>query len=114
MSHGDGVHPRSPFDSAVFVKNYISFVQLVKSKYPTAIIALLSSPMINGNERTLLQNCLNSVKEHVDALYHADKPVALYFFLPMKAGGCTGHPSVADHAALAKELLPFFKYLLQE
>ncbi|HEY6975121.1 MAG TPA: GDSL-type esterase/lipase family protein [Chitinophagaceae bacterium] len=114
MSHGDGVHPRAPFDSARFVKDYISFVRLIKSKYPKTIIALLSSPMIHGNERTLLQNCLTAVKEHVDALYPADQPVALYFFLPMQAGGCTGHPSVADHAVLAKELLPFFKNLLQE
>src|SRR4051794_3342141 len=108
MSHGDSVHPRSLFDSIVFVRNYISFVQLVKSKYPKAIIALLSSPMIRGSERTLLQNCLTAVKEHVDALYPLDKPVALYFFLPMQPGGCSGHPSVEDHAVLAKELLPFF------
>jgi hypothetical protein len=114
MSHGDGTHARLPFDSARFVKDYISFVQLVKSKYPKAIIALLSSPMINGSGGTLLQNCLTAIKEHVDALYPSDKTLALYFFLPMKAGGCSGHPSVADHAVLAKELLPFFKNLLQE
>jgi len=114
MSHGDGVHPRVPFDSAVFVKDYISFVQLVKSKYPKAMIALLNSPMIHGSERTLLQNCLAAVKEHVDALYPSDKRVALYFFFPVQPGGCSGHPSVADHAILAKELLPFFKNLLRE
>jgi hypothetical protein len=31
----------------------------------------------------------------------------------MQAKGCTGHPSVEDHAVLANELLPFFKQLLQ-
>jgi len=112
LSGGDGVHARKPFDSAVFVKNYIAFVQLVKSKYPQATIALLSSPMINGNNRILLQNCLTAVKLHIDSSFAKDKPVALYFFKPMKAGGCMGHPSVEDHAVLADELFPFFKELL--
>lgn len=112
LSGGDGVHARKPFDSTVFVKNYIAFVQLVKSKYPNATIALLSSPMINGDNRMLLQNCLTAVKQNIDSLYAKDKPVALYFFNPMKAGGCSGHPSVEDHAILAQELIPFFKQLL--
>jgi hypothetical protein len=113
LSHGDGVHKRQPFDSSIFVKDYIAFVQLVKSKYPTATIALLSSPMINGNDRILLQNCLTTVKQNIDALFPSDKHVALYFFKPMHAGGCDGHPSVADHAILAQELIPFFKNLLK-
>jgi hypothetical protein len=112
LSNGDGVHPRTPFDSAVFVKDYIAFVQLVKSKYPEATIALLSSPMINGDKRILLQNCLTAVKRSIDALFPGSKTVALYFFNPMKAGGCSGHPSVEDHAVLAQELIPFFKSLL--
>lgn len=112
MSHGDGIHARLAFDSAVFVKNYIAFVQMVKSKYPKATIVLLSSPMINGSDRILLQNCITAVKQNIDALYPSGKPVALFFFLPMHGGGCGGHPSVADHAVLANELIPFFKDLL--
>lgn len=112
FSEGDHVHARLPFDSAVFVNNYIKFVQLVKSKYPKARIALLSSPMINGDRRILLQNCLQTVKRKTDARYPADKPVALFFFTPMQARGCGGHPNVEDHAILAKELFPFFKKLL--
>jgi len=112
LSNGDGKHERSPFDSAVFVTGYIKFVQLVKSKYPDAQIALLSSPMINGERRILLQNCLTAVKENIDALYTSDKKLALYFFKPMQARGCSGHPNVEDHAILAEELVPFFKSLL--
>jgi len=112
LSNGDGKHERSPFDSAVFVSGYIKFVQLVKSKYRSATIALLSSPMVNGETRTTLQNCLTAVKENIDALYPSDKKVSLYFFNPMQARGCTGHPNVEDHAILAKELVPFFKSLL--
>lgn len=113
FSNGDGKKARLPFDSAAFVNNYVQFVQVVKSKYPAAQIALLSSPMINGANRTLLQHCLEGVKKKVDAQNPKSKPVALFFFQPMQARGCTGHPNVADHALLAQELGPFFKKLLR-
>lgn len=113
FSNGDGKKERSPFDSVKFVNNYFKFVQLVKSKYPTSQIALLSSAMVNGSRRITLQNCLTAVKNGIDSLYPSGKPVALYFFKEMKARGCGGHPSVEDHAILAKELVPFFKDLLR-
>lgn len=113
FSNGDGKKQRPPFDSAGFVSQYISFVQLVKTKYPAAQIVLLSSPMIGGERRTLLQNCLAAVKRSIDAFQPSGKAVAVYFFKPMQARGCTGHPSVDDHGLMAEELLPFFKILLQ-
>ncbi|MEP7142657.1 MAG: GDSL-type esterase/lipase family protein [Ferruginibacter sp.] len=112
FSNGDGIKKRLPFDSGTFVNAYINFVQLVKSKYPNAQIALLSSPMLNGNPRLILQNCLTAVKQKTDALHQPGKSIALYFFQPMQAHGCSGHPNVEDHAILAKELIPFFKKLL--
>jgi hypothetical protein len=113
FSDGDGRTPRLPFDSAFFVNNYIGFVKLVKSKYPDAKIALLSSPMLHDRKRELLQHCLTAVKNQVDKLFPSGNSIALYFFNPMQARGCGGHPSVEDHAILAEELLPFFKNLLQ-
>ncbi|MDB5205494.1 MAG: family lipase [Flavisolibacter sp.] len=112
FSRGDGKKQRAPFDSASFVNSYIKFVQLVKSKYPGAQVALLSSAMVSGSNRITLQNCLTSVKNKIDSLYSTGKPVALYFFKPMQARGCNGHPSVEDHVILAEELIPFFKQLL--
>ena len=112
FSGGDGKKPRLSFDSAAFVSNYIRFVQQVKAKYPSAAIALLSSPMLNSDRRTLLQNCITAVKMGVDNLYPVARPVAVYFFRPMQARGCTGHPSVEDHGIMADELVPFFKALL--
>jgi hypothetical protein len=111
-SNGDGIKPRLPFDTAVFVNTYIRFVMLVKSKYPKARIALLSSPMINGSRRETLQNCLTAVKIKIDKKYPSDKPIALFFFKPMQARGCGGHPNVEDHAILAEELVPFFRKLI--
>lgn len=112
FSNGDGKKARLPFDSSAFVSNYIKFVKMVKSKYPNAQIALLSSPMTSGSSRILLQNCLIAVKANIDSSYALAKPVALYFFKPMQAKGCSGHPSVEDHAILANELVPFFKKLM--
>lgn len=114
FSNGDGQRPRNPFDSAAFVSQYIQFVTTVQSKYPNAQVALLSSPMVHGDKNVLLQNCLTAVKKNIDAAHPAAKPVAFYFFKPMQAKGCTGHPSVEDHAVLATELTPFFQSLLKQ
>jgi hypothetical protein len=113
FSDGDGQKPRLPFDSAVFVNGYIRFVEMVKSKYPQARIALLSSPMLNGYKRQRLQQCLAAVKSNIDRKYPSGKKLALFFFEPMQPHGCSGHPSVEDHAVLAAELIPFFKRLLK-
>lgn len=113
LSRGDGVTPRSPFDSTKFVHDYIAFVNMIKQLHPLARIALLSSPMLNGRDRELLQNCISAVKLEVDKAYPAAIPVALHFFRPMTARGCTGHPSVEDHAILADELKPFFAELIK-
>ena len=112
MSRGDG-SARQPFDSARFVNQYVAFIGLVKSKYSKAQIVLLSSPMMNGADRLLLQNCLTAIKTRVDQHYQQDKPVALHFFKPMTPRGCSYHPSVEDHAILADELVPFFRTLLK-
>ena len=112
FSDGDGRTPRLPFDSVVFIYNYIRFIDLVKSKYPKTQVVLLSSPMLKGNKRMTLQNCLTIVKARIDKKYPSNKPVALFFFKPMNARGCGGHPSVEDHEILAMELAPFFKKLM--
>ncbi|MES2648891.1 MAG: GDSL-type esterase/lipase family protein [Bacteroidota bacterium] len=114
FSKGDGKKPRLPFDSTAFIGNYVQFIQIVRSKYPGAQIALLSSPMVTGNARVILQNCLNTVKQKVDEMYPAQKPLNLFFFDPMQAHGCGGHPNVEDHAIMAKQLTPFFKTLLSQ
>jgi hypothetical protein len=112
LSNGDGKSPRTAFDSAKFVNSYFGFVQFVKSKYPKAQIVFLSSPMVSGDRNTLLQNCLQTIKMKIDSQHPSDEPVSLFFFKPMQAKGCSGHPSVEDHAILAEELLPFFKSLM--
>jgi hypothetical protein len=113
FADGDGVHPRKPFDSNAFIQAYVKFVQLIKSKYPNTQIALLNSAVLPDAKRAMLESCLTSVKQKVDALYPSGKQVAVFFCKPMQARGCTGHPSVEDHAILADELVPFFRQLLR-
>jgi lysophospholipase L1-like esterase len=113
MSNGDGKTPRKPFDEQIFISHYVDFVKLVKSKYPKAQIALLSSPMIKGNSRIVLEKCLTSIKTQIDSAYPNNKPVQTFFFSPMEPHGCGGHPSVADHLIMAQELEPFFRKLLE-
>lgn len=112
LSNGDGKTARKPFDTTECIGSYVKFIQVVKTKYPKARIALLNSPMVAGAPGKMLDQCILSVKAKVDRLYPADQAVATHFFKPMPAHGCTGHPSVEDHAALAQELLPFFRKLL--
>jgi hypothetical protein len=89
-------------------------VQFVKLKYPSAQIVFLNSPMVSGDRNVLLENCLKTIKMHIDGLHPSDKPVALFFFKPLQPGGCSYHPSVEDHAILADELYSFFKSLLNK
>ncbi|MEJ7661543.1 MAG: hypothetical protein WKG07_19120 [Hymenobacter sp.] len=112
MSNGDGKTPRLPFDSASFVNNYAMFVRLLKSKYLQARIALLSSPMLNGSNRTKPQNCLTAIKATTDASYPAAPPVALFFFEPGSPTAAAATLDVADHAMMAKTLELLFKKLL--
>lgn len=111
FSNGDGKQLRLPFDSMAFTTGYIRFVQRLKYLYPRARIALLSSPMLHGNRDALLRTCLQRIKATINQQF-PDNGVRLFFFAPMQARGCTGHPSVEDHAILADQLLPFMRMQL--
>ena len=112
FSGGDGTKTRLPFDSVAFVTNYIQFVLQVKRVYPEAKIALLSSPILQGEQKILLEHCLTRVKEQIDGQFPSDHRVALFFFEPFVLHGCTGHPGVDDHRVMAEALIPFFRPLL--
>lgn len=113
LSGGDGKTARLPFSEQVFVKSYVDFVKQVKVKYPKAKIALISSPMISKESSIVLEKCLLLVKGQIDKQYPADKSVQTFFFKPITAHGCTGHPSVEDHLILAQQLKPFYKAMLK-
>lgn len=112
LSDGDGIKKRLPFDSSLFVTNYIKFLKTVYSHYPKTQLVLLSSPMLDGQKAKLLFNCLIAVKEEVTLSVPGIKPIVLYRFKPMQPKGCSYHPSKEDHQKLANELEGVFKELV--
>lgn len=107
LSLGDGVKERAEFDEEIFTRRYISFVEMIFSKYPDVKIALLSSPMIGKKENDLLVKSLKRVKEHF-----TEKDIFIFEFEKMEAGGCTSHPDIEDHREMAEKLIPFYAQLL--
>ncbi|MEO5564137.1 MAG: GDSL-type esterase/lipase family protein [Chitinophagaceae bacterium] len=113
FSDGDGKTARLPFDSAVYIKNYIDFVGTIYKHYPSTQIALLTSPMLNGDKRDLMIACLQTVQGKAKELYPSKSPIEIFQFNPMVPKGCGYHPDINDHEILAKEIEPFFRKLLK-
>jgi len=109
LSMGDGIKPRLPFNKEKYITNYISFIKTIYKHYPNTQIALLDSPMSDGETKDLLLSCLEEIKSHFD---DREKPIQLFQFSKIYNNGCSTHPSVEEHAQMAQELLPFFKNLL--
>ena len=65
--------------------------------------------MAGENEGEELISILKEIKREL-----ADHPVEVFEFQKMTSEGCTGHPSVEDHAAMAEKLLPFYRELLSK
>jgi len=112
LSTGDGKAPRKPFVADTFVNRYVDFIKSIKSRYPSAKIALLSSPMVKGAQRKLLEASLLRIKQRIDSMYPRAYKVSTFFFQEMEPHGCSGHPSVEDHLILAEQLYPFYGKLL--
>lgn len=111
LSGGDKINPRTPFDADLFTERYISFIKTIKKHHAGARLVLLDSPMIQGERASVLNDCLVRVKNDIDAAYPGDSPIVLFQFTSFNAGGCTGHPSVADHEKMAKNLTPFLSQI---
>lgn len=109
LSGGDGVKPRAPFDADRFVAHYLDFVGHVAKRYPKAKIALLSSPMLNGERHEKLLACLRRVQSGF-----AQRPLELFVFDAMQPKGCGYHPDISDDKVMAAQLVPFLKKLLRD
>lgn len=104
---GDEESERQSFEAEKFRKNYIEFIETIFKTYPDTKIALLSSPMTGKEEGKELTKILNEIKAEF-----ADQPVEVFEFQKMNLKGCSGHPGIKDHQIMAKQLLPFYRELL--
>jgi lysophospholipase L1-like esterase len=110
LSEGDGEKEREPFDPETFTSKYITFVQGVFDNYPKTKLALLTSPMVSGENADVLLKCLQDVKSHFDNGH----TVAIFEFAPITPGGCGSHPDLADHKLMSEQLIPFYGALLKK
>ena len=114
LSDGDGKTPRAKFDSTIFVKGYIDFIGTIYKHYPNTRIVLLSSPMLSGEKAKSLYNCLQTISGEIAKSYPTKASIEIFQFKPMVPKGCSYHPDKNDHEILAKELIPFFKQVLEK
>ncbi|WP_051605485.1 SGNH/GDSL hydrolase family protein [Sediminibacter sp. Hel_I_10] len=112
MSSGDGTKERLVFNSEKFTENYIAFVEHIYAQHPKTKVILLNSPMVEAQQKKTLMACLKKV--HTYFKNHHNKTITIVEFDKIYANGCSAHPSVSDHKAMAEALLPDFKSLLQQ
>lgn len=108
FSLGDGEKKRTEFNREKFTTAYIDFVEMLFSKYPNVKIALLDSPMLNAEQKSILSDVFKEIKNEF-----LEKEITIFQFKNISPGGCTGHPDIENHEAMAKQLIPFFRNLLK-
>lgn len=111
LSDGDNIHPRLPFNAITFTEEYIKFINTIYAYYPNVQIALLSSPMVDGEKSEVLHTCLQNIKKHFED-GKVEKPIAIYYFEKTFPHGCSTHPDINDHELIAEKLIPFYKNIL--
>ncbi|WP_051935817.1 SGNH/GDSL hydrolase family protein [Salegentibacter sp. Hel_I_6] len=108
FSLGDGEKERTTFSREKFTTSYINFVEMLFSKYPDVKISLLDSPMLNPEQKAVLAEVFKEIQNEF-----SEKEIAIFQFTNIAPGGCTGHPDINDHEAMARQLIPFFTNLLK-
>ncbi|MFI1770903.1 GDSL-type esterase/lipase family protein [Thalassobellus citreus] len=110
LSTGDGTKPRLPFNKEIYISNYIQFIKTIQNYYSNSRIVLLTSPMVIGENNTLLVSCLEEVQSYF--LKNFNKSILLFQFNKQYTNGCSWHPSVEEHKEMAKKLTSFLKNIL--
>ncbi|MFI2743327.1 GDSL-type esterase/lipase family protein [Zhouia sp. PK063] len=110
LSGGDGVHERLPFSKEDFTTAYIKFVAHVIATRNNPKIAILDSPMVSGENKAILDECLTSVANYFKA---KGKVIHVFNFDRIPETGCGGHPAIKEDMMMAKQLEPFLQNILK-
>ncbi len=95
-------------DEKIFVNTYVQLVEQIRHDAPYAWIFLLDSPMFKeGGNRTILHKYLNETVAKANDPRVELGPVSFYPGNP-----ADGHPTAANHKAIAAELEPIFRKAL--
>lgn len=111
FSDGDGSYDREPLNMETFIKTYVEFLAMLRSRYPDAPICCLSSPVFSGEKKETLVGYLKFVVDIMQKEYD-EKNIHLFVFSGTYTHGCTGHPNEQEQTQMAQELLPFFQGLM--
>ncbi len=111
FSDGDGSYEREELDSASYVNDYIRFIEKIREQYPEAQICCLTSPMLSGDRSIRLANFLSAVINYMKEVKN-DKKICMFRFQGSYNSGCDYHPDMEEQKMIAKELLPFYKKVM--
>ncbi|WP_159800083.1 SGNH/GDSL hydrolase family protein [Flavobacterium sp. MK4S-17] len=112
FSDGDGTKTRLPFNEDKYVSNCISFINMLLKHTPDTQIVLLNSPMVTGEKSEIFIKCLERVQQAFKG--KSNKPVKIFKFTAVIPHGCTYHPDINDHKAMAAQLTPFLNSIMHE
>ncbi|HAN00566.1 MAG TPA: hypothetical protein DCQ26_18380 [Marinilabiliales bacterium] len=102
LGQNDGIQ-----DSTAFCSAYVSFIGIIRSKYPDANIVCLTSPMADNNLYNSQVNYLTGIINHMNNA--GDNNVWKLHLTHNLTGGCDYHPNASQHQIVADELETFFK-----
>lgn len=102
LGQNDGIQ-----DSVKFCGAYADFIHQLRGVYPKAHIICLTSPMADPKLRSVLKRYLTGIVGNVR--HHGDENVYKYFFPRSYNKGCGGHPVMAQHQVIARELADYIK-----
>lgn len=102
LGQNDGIQ-----DSTIFCQAYINFIKRLRGYYPDATIICLTSPMADEKLLAFMKKSLSSVVATMNK--NGDQNVSCFFFPKQFNNGCGDHPSLAEHAEIARELSSFIK-----
>ena len=111
FSDGDNSYQRAELDSSTYVRNYINFLKMLRSRYPETTICMLTSPMQDGVKDLLIKRYLQAIKNYMKDIEHQDH-FYIYAFPQMYHNGCSWHPNKEEHEEMAKGLIPFYKKVM--
>lgn len=97
-------------DSALYVKNYLRFIDTIQLKNDNADILCLLGSMMSGNDLTRVRSYLNFI---VDSANKKNKGKVYFFEMSQQSGpfGVDYHPTVAQHVKNGKELISYINSL---
>ncbi len=89
----------------IFCRNYVSFMQQLRTHYPNAIFVLLSSPMASETLKEFMRISIGAVIKELNE--KGETKIHAYIFQKQYTGGCDSHPSLEEHTRIAEELVSF-------